>query len=120
LLSVAADRQVELAANRRRRDDARQIMRRPDLVAVGGNDHVALLYPRLIRRAALANRRDQSTRRMVRVEAEALRDRRGDVLNRNAKPSPGDVTVILELVDDILGDDEGTANPIPTDPPEGE
>jgi hypothetical protein len=75
LFSVAHDRQRELAADRCRRDEAREVVHGFYFVAACRGDHVALLDAGLGGRAVRGHRRDQRTGRVVGVESKALHDR---------------------------------------------
>src|SRR4029077_1029041 len=81
--------------------------------------HVARLYAGLLGGTVRADRGDQRSARGVRVEPEALGDRRRDVLNRNAEPAPGDVAVLPELGNYVLGDVRRNREPDPDRPAGG-
>ena len=83
-------------------------------------NHIALLDAGSSGRSVGGDRSDQRTGRMVRVETKALGDRWRHVLNGYAEPPPGHVAVLLSWVTTCLAIFEGTANAIPTEPPEGE
>jgi hypothetical protein len=85
-----------------------------------GGNHIALLDAGSSGRPVGGDRSEQRTGRMVWVETKALVDRRRHVLNGYAEPPPGHVAVLLSWTTTCLAIFEGTANPILTEPPEGE
>ena len=54
------------------------------------------------------------------VHAEALGDLVGDVLDAHAEPAAARLAEIRELLDDAAASSDGTAKPMPIEPPVGE
>ena len=89
------------------------------VIACGGN-HIALLDAGSSGRGVGRDRSDQRTGRVVGVETKALGDRRRHVLNGYAELPQVTWPCSLSWTTTCLAIFEGTANPIPTEPPEGE
>src|ERR1700730_12173425 len=71
-------------------------------MSVGAQNHIALLEPGLGCRAVRGHRGNECALRLIRVEPEALGDRRSDALDRDAEPAARHVPVLSQLRDDVL------------------
>ena len=94
--AFAPDFQRRLRAGTRRADDARQVARALDRLAVERNDDVGRLDARLVRRAALLHRVDQRAARAV--EAEGGGEVARHLLDDDADPAARDAALLPELL----------------------
>src|SRR5262249_23062029 len=100
LFFIAQHFDIDLLAGPRARDDRREIARILDLRAVEFHDHVADLEPRALRRVFFHHVGDERAARTI--EPERARDVRGDILNRDAEPAARDLTLALQLRNDVF------------------
>src|SRR5215467_6057196 len=95
--ALANDLNLYVLPDRRVGDDARQIAHFLDVLAVELDDHIARLDAAGLRRPLLV---DASHERAVgRLDAEALGDLVGHLLDAHAKPAAPGLAEILELID---------------------
>ena len=97
-LALADDDDVDLLADRRIGDDARQVVHFLDVVAVELDDHVARLDAGGLRRPLVVDAGDQ--RAVRRLDVEAFGDVVGDLLDAHAEPAAARLAELAELVDD--------------------
>jgi hypothetical protein len=83
-------------------DKPRQIVQPADFAPVERQDNVALLQAGLCTGAVLGNNRNNSA--VLALQAEACRNRGRYLLNLDAEPAAADLSVLLELRDNGLGD----------------
>src|SRR5882757_7541359 len=96
LLALADDDDVDLLADRRVGDDAGEILRVLDVLAVELDDDVAGLDAGGLGRALVVDARDQRATR--RLDVEALGDLVGDALDAYAEPAAAQFAELAELV----------------------
>ena len=94
-LALADDDHLDVAADRRVGDDARQIAHLLDVLAVELDDDVAGLDAGGLGRALVVDAGDQRAAR--RLEVEALGDLVGDLLDLHAEPAAADFAELLKL-----------------------
>src|SRR6266852_3055241 len=97
LRALADDDDVDLFAHSGVGDDARQILRLLDVLAVELDHDIARLDPRRFRRALVLDARDQGAAR--RLDIEAFGDFVGDLLDANAEPAAAKLAELPELID---------------------
>src|SRR5579864_7871543 len=97
LLTLADDDDVDLLADRRIGDDARQILRLLDVVPIELDHDVARLDAGRLRRALVVDARDQRAAR--RLDVEAFGDLVGDLLNTHAEPAAPQFAELAKLID---------------------
>ena len=93
---------LDVLADRRVGDDARQVAHLLDVLAVELDDDVAGLDAGGLGRALVVDAGDQRAAR--RLEVEALGDLVGDLLDLHAEPAAVNLAELLKLVDDRLHD----------------
>ena len=117
LLLAAQDAHVDLGVGREAGDLAGEVAAVGDLVAVDGQDGVAVLEAGLGRGPGVGDLADERTLGLA--EAQARRRVLVDVLDLDAEPAAADGAARLELRDDLVAVLAGTAKAMPTLPPDG-
>ena len=97
LLALADDDDVDLLADRGVGDDARQVLRLLDVLAVELDDDVAGLDAGRFRRALVVDAGDQRAARGL--DVEAFGDLVGDLLDADAEPAAAQLAELPELID---------------------
>ena len=118
-LALADDDDLDVLADRRVGDDARQVAHLLDVLAVELDDDVAGLDAGGLRRALVVDAGDQRAAR--RLDVEALGDLVGDLLDAarrasRAASSPNSRSWSITAIAVF----DGTAKPMPIEPPDGE
>ena len=118
-LALADDHHLDVLADRRVGDDARQIAHLLDVAAVELDDHVARLDAGGLGRALVVDAGDQRAAR--RLDAEAFGDLVVDLLDAHAEPAaPHFAELRAAARSPRTTVFEGTAKPMPIEPPDGE
>jgi hypothetical protein len=95
--ALADDDDIDFLADRGVGDDARQILRLLDVLAVEGDDDVAGLDAGGLRRALVVDAGDQGAAR--RLDVEAFGDLVGDLLDADAEPAAAKLAELAQLID---------------------